>query len=66
MMTLNGKTGKVGAAVPPHVQAIAEAQRLALAARVAAQAAQPKVFSPVTVGMTKRQIRRRNYRKVNA
>lgn len=60
------RTGKVGATVPPHVQAIAEAQRLALAARVTAQEAQPTVFSPVVVGVTKRQIRRRNYRKVNA
>lgn len=27
MVVLNGKTGRVGAAVPPHVAAIAEAQR---------------------------------------
>jgi hypothetical protein len=63
MMTLNGKTGRVGKPVPPHVAAIAEAQRLALAARVAAQETQSKVFSPVTAGVTKRQIRRRNYGK---
>lgn len=58
------RTGKVGAPVPAHVQELAEAQRAAYLARVAAQVAQPQpTFSPVTVGTSKRQIRRRNYGK---
>lgn len=66
MVVLNGKTSHRDKPVPPHVQAIADAQRLALAERVAAQEAQAamqQVFCPVNVPATKRQTRRRNWGK---
>ena len=66
MMTLKGRMSHHDAPVPAHVVAIMEAKAAALAARIAAQEAaraEQPAFSPVTVGVTKRLVRSRNYRK---